>query len=41
MLSDAEGGLRGEYREPNPELTFEKFTASLVARAIGLAKSRE
>lgn len=41
LLSDAEGGLQGKYREPNPELTFEKFTASLLSRAIALAKSRE
>ncbi|MGD0577433.1 MAG: PaeR7I family type II restriction endonuclease [Bryobacteraceae bacterium] len=41
LLSDPQGGLRGGYREPDPELTFEKFTASLLARAIAIAKARQ
>jgi hypothetical protein len=41
LMSDRDGGLRGNYREPDPELTFEKFTASLLARAIAIAKACE
>jgi len=41
MLSDPKGGLRGNYREPAPELTFEKFAASLLARAIAIVKARQ
>jgi hypothetical protein len=33
MLTDRENGRAGAYREPNPELTFERFAESLVARA--------
>jgi hypothetical protein len=38
LLSDAKGGPKGNYREPDPELTFEKFIASLLARAISVAR---
>jgi len=41
LLSNREGGLRGSYREPDPELTFEKFIASLLARAIAMARASE
>ena len=40
LLSPKEGGIRGEYREPNEELAFANFAGSLVARAIASAKSR-
>jgi hypothetical protein len=40
LLSDAKGGVKGEYREPASELTFEKFLASLLARATAIAKTR-
>lgn len=40
LLSDARNGPRGNYREPAAELTFEKFIASLLARAIALSKTR-
>lgn len=40
LLSDRKGGLRGEYKEPAPELNFEKFIASLLARAISVAKTK-
>lgn len=36
LLSPAAGGLRGEYREPNPELTFSAFAASLAGRVISI-----
>jgi hypothetical protein len=41
LLSTAKGGLKGDYREPAPELTFEKFMASLLARAAAIAKTRQ
>src|SRR5260370_33697880 len=41
LLSNAKSGLRGNYREPAAELTFEKFLASLLARATAIAKTRK
>ena len=41
LLSSASAGLKGNYREPVPELTFDKFMASLLARAIAMAKTQE
>ena len=41
LLSSAKGGATGLYREPAPELTFEKFLASLLARATAIAKSQK
>jgi hypothetical protein len=41
LLSDAKNGPRGNYREPAVELNFEKFMASLLARAISVAKTRK
>jgi len=41
LMSSAEGGVRGAYREPAPELSFENFVGSLVARAIAVGKVRE
>lgn len=41
LMSSAEGGARGAYREPAPELSFENFIGSLVAKAIAVAKVRE
>ncbi len=38
LLSDRENGPKGLYREPNPELNFEKFAQSLLARALALKK---
>ena len=40
ILSDQQGGPKGEYTEPNPELSFQNFVASLTARAIAHAKTR-
>jgi hypothetical protein len=41
LMSDAEGGVRGTYREPAPELSFENFVGSLVAKAIAVGRVRE
>ena len=41
LLSDVKGGVRGAYREPASELTFEKFLASLLARATAIARTRK
>jgi hypothetical protein len=40
LLSDAKSGPRGKYKEPAAELNFEKFIASLLSRAISVAKAR-
>jgi hypothetical protein len=40
LLSDRTTGPKGGYREPDPELSFEIFAASLLARAIGLVSRR-
>jgi hypothetical protein len=37
LMSSREGGLRGNYREPNPELSFCNFVTSLLARAAAVA----
>ncbi len=41
LMSNAKGGPKGLYREPAPELNFEKFVASLLAKAIAVAKIQE
>ncbi|HYB62785.1 MAG TPA: PaeR7I family type II restriction endonuclease [Methylomirabilota bacterium] len=41
LLSTAKGGVKGEYREPSSELSFEKFIGSLLARATAIVKSRK
>lgn len=40
LLSDRERGRKGDYREPNVELGFQPFVASLLGRAIAFAKTR-
>jgi hypothetical protein len=40
LMSSSEGGLKGEYREPNQELCFRTFVTSLLARAIAMAQSQ-
>ena len=40
LLSDREQGQTGNYREPNVELGFLPFVASLLGRAIAYAKTR-
>ncbi|HKV26704.1 MAG TPA: PaeR7I family type II restriction endonuclease [Candidatus Acidoferrales bacterium] len=39
LMSDAKSGPRGLYQEPVPELRFENFMASLLARAISITKT--
>jgi Restriction endonuclease XhoI len=41
LLSDSKSGPKGSYREPAAELTFENFMASLLARAISVARTRK
>jgi Restriction endonuclease XhoI len=36
LLSGAKTGLKGAYSEPSAELNFEKFMASLLARAVAI-----
>lgn len=40
ILSDPEAAIRGEFKEPNRELSFDNFVASLTARAIAYTKTR-
>jgi hypothetical protein len=35
ILSEEEGGVDGEFRSPNPELEFQRFTSSLVDHVAG------
>jgi hypothetical protein len=41
LMSSAANGARGVYREPAPELSFENFITSLLAKAIAVAKTKE
>jgi hypothetical protein len=41
LMSSAADGARGVYREPAPELSFENFITSLLAKAIAVAKTKE
>jgi hypothetical protein len=41
LMSSAREGARGVYREPAPELSFENFIASLLAKAIAVASTKE
>jgi hypothetical protein len=40
LMSNATDGLKGVYREPAPELTFQNLVDSLVAKAIAVAKRK-
>jgi len=40
LLSTSKGGPKGQYREPSEELSFLKFSGSLLAHAIAFAKSK-
>jgi hypothetical protein len=40
LMSNSTGGLMGSYSEPVPELKFENFAASLLARAIACKKTQ-
>lgn len=39
LMSNATEGARGLYSEPAPELSFEKFVTSLLAKAIAVART--
>jgi hypothetical protein len=41
LLSNATEGPEGRYKEPTPELGFQNFVESLMAKAIAVAKSGE
>ncbi len=41
LMSNATEGAMGGYREPSAELNFQNFIASLLAKAIAVAKSAE
>ena len=41
LMSNATDGPKGMYREPAVELGFQNFIASLMAKAIAVAKSEE
>ena len=41
LMSNAADGIKGRYKEPAPELYFQNFVESLMARAIAVAKSEE
>jgi hypothetical protein len=38
VLSNREGGLRGDYREPEPEAAFRTFASSLVGHAMAFTR---
>jgi restriction endonuclease XhoI-like protein len=40
LMSSAKDGAKGIYREPSPELSFENFISSLIAKAIAVSKTR-
>jgi hypothetical protein len=39
LMSNRQTGMRGHYREPNAELSFQNFGTSLLARAMAVAKT--
>lgn len=41
LMSNSVQGAKGVYQEPSPELSFQNFVASLIAKAIAVAKSEE
>jgi hypothetical protein len=41
LMSNATDGPKGRYKEPAPELSFQNFVESLMAKAIAVAKSQE
>jgi len=41
LMSNPRDGLKGIYSEPTAELAFQNFVASLTAKAIAIAKSRD
>lgn len=41
LMSNSTDGLKGAYGEPSPELSFQNFIASLLAKAIAVATAEE
>jgi hypothetical protein len=39
LLSNADGGRKGAYREPSVELSFQNFIASLLGHVLGAKKA--
>jgi hypothetical protein len=39
LLSNAEKGMHGYFREPASELSFQNFITSLLARALSVSKA--
>jgi hypothetical protein len=40
LMSNATDGVEGIYREPAAELNFQNFIASLLAKALAVAKTK-
>jgi hypothetical protein len=40
LLTSAKAGAKGEFLEPAPELSFQKFIASLLAHATAISRTR-
>jgi hypothetical protein len=40
-MSDREGGLQGKYTEPAPDLSFNKFIASLIGKLSEYSKAKQ
>lgn len=40
LMSNSSDGVRGQYTEPVPELSFANFVSSLMAKAIALKKTK-
>jgi hypothetical protein len=40
LLSNRKGGAAGDYREPDPELSFQNFIQSLIGRAAAISQTR-
>jgi hypothetical protein len=41
LMSNPTKGSKGVYREPAPELSFQNFITSLLAKAIAVAKAKD
>lgn len=41
LLSTRDAGINGKFKEPSPELSFQKFAGSLMAHAMAFVKTRE
>ena len=39
-MSNQAGGLKGEFIEPSPELSFKKLAAAIYGRAVAYGKQR-